>query len=308
MTSTEGTVRFKTAAIQRWQRQLLLGITPLLVGTELLCALVFLPQAVRGCGDFRQLYAGAFLVRSGNAHRLYDADLQLQAQNAVVSPATQVLPSNHPSLEYVVLSPLTLVSYRFAYFVWFGLNLGALLLCARLLPGDTWMKVFVFAGFATVVITLLQGQDTLWFFLLLLLAFRCDSEFHSGLLLGCGAFRFHLLLPILLAYLVWRRWRFLAGALTSGGLLALLSVWIVGWRESLAYVKTTAGSTDVLVGARLICWPCLRLACLSTTRLQLWASWYARFCLCGRLYRANHRWLPRCYWYQCSVIICWRTT
>jgi len=70
------------------------------------------------------------------------------------------------------------------------------------------------------------------------------------LILGCGAFRFHLLLPILLIYCLWRKWKFVAGVAVTAGVMAVVSIVLIGLNESVEYVRIAAQSTDVAVSTR----------------------------------------------------------
>jgi hypothetical protein len=253
-----GTLRFEVyemtvtnQAAAPWQSKILLGLLPLLCGLQLLSAIVVLPRALNGFADFRQIYSGAYMMRTGMGRELYHPSAQKQVQDATISPALNSLPVNHPSIEYLILSPLSYLPYRAAYLAWAALNIVALILCIRLLPIPYgWLKAALFAGFAPMSIAIIHGQDTIWFLLLLLIAFRCRREFNMGLILGCGAFRFHLLIPILLVYAIWRRWKVLSGASITAALVAVLSIALVGIAESLQYARTAAHSTDVAMMER----------------------------------------------------------
>src|SRR3954468_20233862 len=90
-----------------WQSKILLGLLPLLCGLQLLSAIVVLPRALNGFADFRQIYSGAYMMRTGMGRELYHPSAQKQVQDATISPALNSLPVNHPSIEYLILSPLS---------------------------------------------------------------------------------------------------------------------------------------------------------------------------------------------------------
>jgi hypothetical protein len=234
-----------------WRRQLILGLLPLLAGFGMLAGIVFVPLALKGNADFRQFYAGGYIMRTGLRHGLYDSGVQRDVENRVVSNSTQVLPVNHPAYEYVFLAPLSLLPYRQAYFAWAALNTAVMVFCgiriARSL-NDGWLALALVAGFTPVWGTLMHGQDSIWLLFFCLLSFESRDEFTAGALLGMTAFRFHLLIPVLVLYVLWRRWRFLKGALLTSGVLAAISVWLVGIQESWLYVRSAAMTTEVRKG------------------------------------------------------------
>jgi Glycosyltransferase family 87 len=231
-----------------FKRDVFLGLLPFLFGVELLASIVFLPIALHGNADFRQFYTGGYMLRAGYRHQLYDYDLQTRIGG---SP----LPAVHPAYEYLLFAPLTLLPYRAAYVGWLLINCGLLLGSIRLLRsefgGSPWLLAGIVLAFVPVWITLFQGQDSLLLLFLLLLTSRSKDELSAGLWLGLGAFKFHIVVPIALIYLLWRKWRMFAGFCISGGLAALVSVVFVGIGGSLHYVSTasTRAATALHPGA-----------------------------------------------------------
>jgi hypothetical protein len=55
-----------------------------------------------------------------------------------------------------------------------------------------------------------------------------EKAFAAGLLVGFGIFKFQIVIPIALLFLVWRRWRFSAGLASSSVAAGLVSLWLVG--------------------------------------------------------------------------------
>ena len=58
--------------------------------------------------------------------------------------------------------------------------------------------------------------------------------------MGFCTVRFPIAIPIALLFLAWRRWKFLAGFVTTAGALALSSVAIVGMRGTVEYIRLLA--------------------------------------------------------------------
>src|SRR5436190_15346553 len=73
-----------------WFLDLLLGLLPLCIGFGLIFCTAFLPGALAGGADFRQLYTGGYMVRTGRAHDLYDFEKQLAVQQSL-APAPSYL-------------------------------------------------------------------------------------------------------------------------------------------------------------------------------------------------------------------------
>ena len=109
------------------------------------------------------------MVRSGNAHELYEYDAQLHFQNRLVSPGDIALPFNHLAYEALLFVPFSLLSYRAAYFALLGFNLTGLAITFKLLrPGMKnlaaiyrWLPPAMFLAFLPIAAALLQGQDSI---------------------------------------------------------------------------------------------------------------------------------------------------
>jgi hypothetical protein len=206
--------------------EIILGLLPLILGLQLLIWIVYLPVALRGSADFRAYYSAGYLVRSGQAGQLYDLDVQKGAQNNLISPSSTLLPFIHPPYESLLFVPFAWFRYRTAYWLFLGLNLVCVFDCYRLLRGRLWrlhamwryFPLLLIVGFTPVVAALMQGQDSLIFFLLLAAALanlEGGRELVAGALVGLALFRFQIVLPIAVFFLIWRRWRFLGGFCVS---------------------------------------------------------------------------------------------
>src|SRR5713101_5957895 len=99
----------------------------------------------------------------------------------------------------------------------------------------------MFLVFLPVAATLMQGQDSI--VLLTLLSGATASldrgrEFRAGILLGLALFKFQIVIPIALLFLVWRRWRFTAGFSVSALIAGTLSLGLVGLEQSERYARS----------------------------------------------------------------------
>jgi len=91
------------------------------------------PVALSGRADFRSLYAAGYMVRSGDAHRIYDIDRETEVQSQLV-PLRGVLPYLYPAFSALLFVPFSLLRWRIAYYAFFAVNFLLLWLSARLEP------------------------------------------------------------------------------------------------------------------------------------------------------------------------------
>jgi hypothetical protein len=67
-----------------------------------------------------------------------------------------------------------------------------------------------------------------------------NKDLTAGVLAGVGLFRLQLAIPIAVAFLLWRRWRFLAGFALSAATVVSISVWLTGISETKRYLGQLA--------------------------------------------------------------------
>jgi hypothetical protein len=161
------------------------------------------------------------------------------------------MPFIHPAYEAILYIPVSLLPFRAAYVAFLVINLGLLLLSFFLLKTQTgnlkavWhpLPLVVLFTYLPIAAALMQGQDSIILLTLFVVSFALlerGKETTAGLSLGLGVFRFQLVLPIALLFLIWKRWRFVSGIALSGiGALAL-SVWMVGLEATKLYVRSLA--------------------------------------------------------------------
>ncbi len=223
-----------------WPHDLVLGLLPLLFGFQILVAIVFVPIALRGLADFRGLYAGGYMIRTGHAAELYDYDTQQRFEEKLIPVGARfpVLIS-HLAYEELLFVPLSLLTYRVAYWVFMAFNGALLVLCVGLLRHRLqilsdrwkWLPALLIPAFSPISRALLQGQDSIIMLTLLtaaLWALDHENKFAAGLLVGIGIFKFQIVIPIAMLFLMWRHWRFSAGLAVSSAAAGLVSLWLVG--------------------------------------------------------------------------------
>jgi Glycosyltransferase family 87 len=197
--------------------------------------------------DFRMQYTAAYMLRSGYGRQLYDYDKTMKFQNDMVSPARQALPFDHLAYEALLYVPFSFFSYQTAYLLFFGVNLAILTYSFLLLKpyisklGEIWpyLPLAIFACFLPVTMALIEGQDSiilLSLMILIVINLGNGKDSLAGIFLGLACFKFQYVVPIVLLFLLWGRWRFVAGVAISGSALLGLSLWLTGVGGFLSYV------------------------------------------------------------------------
>lgn len=239
-----------------WPHELLLWLFPLILVMQITIWSVFLPKGgLRGVADFRPFYTGGYMIRTGHRKELCNYDAQKRFEDALVPVDIDfMLPMIHLPFEELLFVPLSMFSYRTAYWIFLGCNGALVVICFRILRPKMkmlsarwrWFPVLLFAGFYPISRALVQGQDSI--ILLTLLAGALwyidrDRDLIAGLLMGVGVFKFQIVIPIVLLMLVWRRWRVAAGFAVSAAAAALISFWLVGFQGMHEYTETLAAMT-----------------------------------------------------------------
>jgi len=203
----------------------------------------------RGYPDFTVFYTAATVLRNGLGHQLYDEQVQYEVQKKFagqISSRHGPLPYIHPPFEALVFLPLTLLPYPQAFVAWDLLNLAALFGVALLLRRSVsvlrlippWEFVIGSLAFFPVFACFLQGQDSILQLLFCVLGFNAlkkEGDFLAGCWFALGAFKFQLMVPIVLLIVIWKRGRVATGFAAVSILLALVSAGLVGWEALLRY-------------------------------------------------------------------------
>lgn len=207
--------------------------------------------ALTGGADFSALYSAGQMVRQGMGRQLYNIASQKQIQSVLYPKLTTrkgLLLYDHPPFEALLFLPLAYVSYAAAYCVWALINILLLFLSYRLLspylrelkPVWKLLPSLIFFAFFPAFVAVLQGQDSallLFIFALAYVNLKRGHELRSGFFLALGLFKFQFVLPFLVPFVLWRRWKFLGGVLASLLVLFLLSLPVAGFKGTLSYAS-----------------------------------------------------------------------
>ena len=189
-----------------------------------------------GAFDFLAFYTAGTILKEGAREQLYDVEKQAEIQRRLTGRPTPLL-YYHPPFDALMFLPLAYLSYPTAYAVWVIANLLVLLaVVGLLLPYLQSLPLFLVALFwlsvvFPVFLSLFQGQMSILLLLIYVatfLALKRKAEFRAGSLLALGLFKFQLVLPLLVVFVVRRWWRGLAGFFSIALVLVFLSVAVVG--------------------------------------------------------------------------------
>ena len=186
------------------------------------------------------------MVRDGLGHRLYDLRLQAEYQWRDAAIHAFYL---RPPFEALLFVPFSYLSYRAAYSVWVIISLlllasfailierelhvsRALLQYTRGIPVDTGLILVLFLTFGPTMNCFLIGQDTMLLLVIYTLSFillREGNHFAAGCVLALDLFKYHLVIPFAIVFLIRRQWAFLKGFTLVGAILVAVSVAVSGF-------------------------------------------------------------------------------
>ena len=212
--------------------------------------LAYWPSVRDGHVDFRNSYTAGYMVRTGNSSLIYSLEATKQFQDQVVSQWNVILPFMRPAYEALFFVPFSFLPFRGAYFAFFCFNLAMIVLTNHLLhramPGLSRLQLAPAAMFIyfPLILALLQSQNSI--LLLTLLAgaamnIKQGRDSRAGILVALGLFKFQYVIPIVLLFIAWRKWRFAAAFTGTAAVLAAISLWITGRAASIEYFRTTVG-------------------------------------------------------------------
>jgi hypothetical protein len=260
-------------AFQRWAALALWRITSLPALVQLMIGLAvvaFYAQRVwtvyRDSGLFRRIgfdwglfFSQATALRAGDIGAMYDVDRlghyvqRLAPYTATPNVPLLQWPSPYPPLLAAVLVPFTLVPPPVAFGIWTLLSLAAaahlLWRVNQVLPRAGRLRIaLIFLTTVPVLQALVLGQPVLFLASAVAesyLALRRGADFKSGAWLGVLALKpqYGLLLGL---FLIWKgRWKAVAGACLTVGVVAVASALAAGPASVLDYVNTVRGMGDI---------------------------------------------------------------
>ena len=204
--------------------------------------------------DFRTFYTAGYMLRTGHAAQLYDYAAERYFQSTLVNPQIRALPMMSPPFTALLFAPLSLTRFWHAYFLFVAVNVLVLLLCVTLLRpflttlSSRWKAapVLLFVSFLPAGLAEWMGQLSCILLLIFCACFvtlRHGRDLLAGLILSLALMKFQIALPIVLLFLLWREWRFVAGFLTGAALLTALCFRILSFRATVQYLQSLYSMT-----------------------------------------------------------------
>ena len=194
--------------------------------------------------DFSCFYRAGKMVLAGDASRVYDLaaaqryDRRLGTGFIDKQGRSFSLPFVFPPYSLTLFAALACLPYRNAELAWFALNVGMLLaLPFALRRRGEWQDNAVIAEllapalFLPIVLALMQGQPSILLLLLFAMVFAAladGRDASAGMVLAFATLKPQLVLPMLLALVIWRKWRTLAAFVSTSLALVGVSIAVVG--------------------------------------------------------------------------------
>ncbi len=199
-----------------------------------------------GAQDFSIFYMGSKVLLNDQPSHLYD--LNVQARYHTAPYRQHPLPFDHPAYELILFLPLSLLSFTHAFWLWGAINAALTLVICLLLsphlshfprPAAAWTFAAAMASFP-LLWTLCGGQDSILLLLIFTLVFlrlKSGQDLVAGMILATGLFKFPLIVPFVVAFLLRGKWKFLAGFAAGAAGVAGLSVLMTGIAGARQYVQ-----------------------------------------------------------------------
>jgi alpha-1,2-mannosyltransferase len=181
--------------------------------------------------DFLGFYTAASLAKAGHPDWVYDLSKMHALEKLIISPSVSPIPWLYPPTFLLIMMPFAFFPYPVAIVLWIVLTTSVYLLVVKDIaphPLTLWL-ILAFPGTFQNIIHFQNGclSAALLGGGLLLMG---RSPFVGGVLLGLLSYKPHLAALIPIALIAGRYWKTLAGAVVSGGVLALATLPVMGWR------------------------------------------------------------------------------
>jgi hypothetical protein len=201
--------------------------------------------------DFSAFYTGWAIVRDGHGSQLYDFDLQSRYQQSILenrSFSDGLLPFTYPPHVAFFFAPISQLPRSSAFGLWTLLECMLLVWLLNLLkdytrswqPTERWLTFSGILGFPPLFYNFMLGAFSLFLLICLWLFYlnlKNDRDQRSGIWLVIGSIKpQNILLPGILL-LGAKRWRAVAGAISLGVVILVVTSLGLGWRVWLDFLS-----------------------------------------------------------------------
>jgi hypothetical protein len=205
----------------------------------ILCALwtafgsLVIPIALRH--DFLSTYTAARMASKGEYARLHDPKLILERLKET-DPDTLPLPIVRPHFYAFLVSPLSKLSLRDAFWVWLGIQVAMLFGCWAWAVNRFGPDALIWGALSVPCgLGIFHGQDCVVMLAIVIGGYalaRAKHPFAAGAIFGLALTKFHLVLFMAPAMLVSKRWKMFQGFAAAGAAL-LAWCYMLGGMEGL---------------------------------------------------------------------------
>lgn len=239
--------RTRSPFIRGYARWILLLALILLAAWNILR---LLPSTVvygaRGAADFSIFYTGATIVKHGLGTHLYDLGVQAHFHSPFYR--THPLPYNHLAYELLIFLPFASLTFTQAFWLWNAINVLMVAISSALVSPylrnlfrpTALLTFFAVMAFYPTMTAFAGGQDSI----LLLLIFsavyvllKSGKDVAAGFVLALGLFKFPLVLPFVVAFLLRKQWAFVRGFVLGALLVVAASIAITGFGGVIDYFR-----------------------------------------------------------------------
>jgi hypothetical protein len=226
---------------------LVISLAAFLLTIQIAQVAVNITRALNGQTDFLASYTAGQTIRSGNGRALYTAIANQISPDKLASSPVTAPPFDRLAYEALLYVPLSLLSYRNAYWIFMAVNLALIALCIRMLQPYLpkleqlwyWLPSAVFLCWAPLGSALVAGHNAILLLTLLLasaVSFYQERDFRAGVFLGLTLFRPEVSAVIALLFLVWRRWRIVGGFVAASAACFAISATVAGAAASKSHL------------------------------------------------------------------------
>jgi hypothetical protein len=195
-----------------------------------------LPYIVQGDNDFRCYYAAAQLSGSTD---LYNAEAVSRAE-LKLGTIPRFMPVVRLPFWVMFTSPLRLLAYEKAFWVWQLVSLAAVIVFVCLWPSQhRWVTAMACCWSAPLLDCFIMGRDVALMLMVLAVSvalFYDGRHFAAGCILSFCLIKYSLFLPLPFLIAGKRLWRLGGGILAGGAVLLAISFAGAGWSWPWAYI------------------------------------------------------------------------
>lgn len=248
-----------------FERLRLYAIASMAIGCLVLALLLWqTPDRLAGATDFTSFYSAGRIVNEYSTGNLYSRELQMKlfAEAAPTIDPAQASFFVYTPFFSLVFAPFATLPYALAFIAWIVVSLVLFVVGFRFVWKAAGLSDVYWKSALVIAVSFLpfyswclgMGQTSAFGFFFLAFAIYLDRNarpFASGCALALLLYKPPLLVLLLPMLVITKRWRSLAGFLTTGLILGLISLALIGISGLPAYIEMAAGFAKAKTGTHL---------------------------------------------------------